>query len=150
MNDLPIPSGNNLINTNTPILQSNTLGSWGTLHKEAEPVASGPIEAPGSRENISISEQLPPEVASLGVKMHPTIIPIPQAVQQLGVQPAAANVSMPTFTVALPLTDDQIARGLTASITSSYHWLAQWCIRRLKQMHVGLKKIHGSITRVKE
>ena len=147
MNDLPIPSGNNPVAT---AAQVNPSGGWGGLHKEAEPISSGPVEISGPKESGQDTEQLPPEIASLGVKMHPTTIAIPQSLQQLGVQPAAANVSMPNLTVTLPLTDDQIALGLTQSITSSYHWLAEWCIRRLKQFHVGLKKIHGSIIRVKQ
>ncbi len=143
MNDLPSSS----VNTNPSMSPPGGGARW---HKEAEPMISAPIETSGPKEIGPDTEQLPPEIASIGVKIHPTTIAVPQTLQQLGVQPAGANVGAPTLTIALPLTDDQIAQGLTQSITSSYHWLAEWCIRRLKQMHVGLKQIHGSITRVKE
>lgn len=37
-------------------------------------------------------------------------------------------------TVTLPLTDDQIGAGLTAKVTASVRWLAEWCLRLLKIM----------------
>jgi len=88
------------------------------------------------------------EVASAGVTVHPTTIPVPLPVAQMGVQPGAANVPMPTATVTLPITDDKIAEGLAKSIKESFRWLAEWCVRRLKQVHMGLQSIHGKLTRV--
>jgi len=93
-------------------------------------------------------DTLPKEVASAGVSVHPTTVPIPNAVAKLGVQPGTANVPMPT-TVTLPITDDQIAQGLGKSIRESFRWLAEWCVRRLKQAHMGLQSIHGRLTRVR-
>lgn len=94
--------------------------------------------------------ELPKEVAQAGVKIHPTTVPIPPNVTQLGIKPAGANIPQATpESIALPLSEDQIAQGLHESVVSSWRWLAQWCIRRLKQMHVGLKTIHGTLTRVR-
>ncbi len=51
--------------------------------------------------------------------------------------------------IALPLTDDQIIQGLQQNVTNSWRWLAQWCLRKLKQLHLILKSIHGQIVRIK-
>ena len=92
--------------------------------------------------------ELPKEVASAGVTIQPTTIPIPQPIAQMGVAPGPANIPMPTAATTLPITDDQIAQGLGKSIKESFRWLAEWCIRRLKQVHIGLQSIHGKLTRV--
>lgn len=109
--------------------------------------------APNTPETIGVPnaaqevDALPKEVTSAGVSVHPTTIPVPQPVAKMGVQPASANIPMPAATVSLPLSDDDIAKGLHASITSSIRWLAEWCMRRLKQAHIGFKNIHGKIMR---
>ncbi len=94
-------------------------------------------------------DSLPKELASAGVTIHPTTIPVPQPVAKMGVAPVGANVPMPATSTVLPLTDDQIATGLNQSIASSWRWLATWCMRRLKQLHMGLKAIGGKVLRVK-
>jgi hypothetical protein len=99
------------------------------------------------KEAIAKSEGLSKEVASAGVTMHPSAIPIPQPVAKMGVKPAGDNVPMPAA-AALPLTDDQIAQGLAGSMRESFHWLAEWCLRRLKQVRIGLKSVHGKLTRI--
>lgn len=93
-------------------------------------------------------DSLPKELTSAGVTIHPTTIPVPQPVAKMGVQATGANIPTPAATVSLPLTDDQIATGLNQGIASSWRWLATWCIRRLKQVHMGLKAIHGKVMRV--
>lgn len=94
--------------------------------------------------------ELPKEVASVGVKAQPTTVQLPSNVQNLGVQTVGqSGPAGQATTVVLPLTDDQIAQGLHQGITSSFRWLAEWCIRRLKQVHMGLKTIHGKLMRVK-
>lgn len=78
---------------------------------------------------------LPKEVIAVGVSARPTKVSLPQAVQQLGVRATGqAQGSAQTPVVALPLTDDQIAQGLKVGVTNSWRWLAEWCIRRLKQL----------------
>lgn len=79
---------------------------------------------------------LPKEVVSVGVAPKPTSVKLPPAVQQLGVRASGGTVpSSQAPAVALPLTDDQIAQGLKHGITSSWRWLAEWCVRQLKQLH---------------
>lgn len=78
---------------------------------------------------------LPKEVVAVGVSQRPTNVKIPQAVQQMGVTIVGqSQTTQQAPTVALPLTDDQIAQGLKVGITNSWRWLAQWCVRRLKQL----------------
>lgn len=147
MNDLPNPQtfgvGPQNANSQPPSV------SGGMSTKEKETSSPGGIEAPGLKE-IGREAPLPSEVASAGVTGQFTSVSLPSAVQQLGIKPVGdTGVQAGAAAVSLPLTDDQIAQGLHQSIASSWRWLAQWCVRRLKQVHLALKKIHGKFTRVK-
>ncbi|MCX6793518.1 MAG: hypothetical protein NTY06_00235 [Candidatus Gottesmanbacteria bacterium] len=131
MNDLPTP----------------TQGTNPSINKEQE---TGGIGAEVPFRPVGQETELSPEVASSGVKIRPTTIPISPAAAQLGVKAAGQNIPAVSPAVTLPLSDDQIAQGLKQSIWSSWRWLAQWCVRRLKQVHMGLKNIHGRLTRVRQ
>jgi len=125
---------------------STTISQTGA--KEVEPGGIAPQE--GLRDATGQEVSLPKEVISQGVRIQPTSAPIPPSVAQMGVKPAGANIPAPTTTtVALPITDDQISRGLHFGISNSLYWLAQWCIRRLKQVHIALKNVHGKLIRTK-
>lgn len=90
----------------------------------------------GLRDATGQEADLPKEVISAGVQVKPTSIPIPAPVAQMGVKPAGNNVPTQTTTkVSLPLTQDQIAKGLRESIVNSIRWLAEWCVKRMKQLH---------------
>jgi len=123
MNDLPVP----------------VQGTTPSINKEQETgrVTDAPFR-PTTQET-----ELSTEVASSGVKIQPSTIPIPPAVQQMGVKPAGQNIPPAGPAVSLPLSDVQIAQGLKQSVWSSWRWLAQWCVRKLKQ-------IHGRLTRVRQ
>jgi hypothetical protein len=140
MNDLPTPVQNA---NQSPV---STAGG-GISSKEKE--TGGPTREASFRP-VGIESELSPEVVSSGVKVQPTSIPIPPPVSQLGVNPAGQNIPPPPAAVTLPLSDDQIATGLKQSVWSSWRWLSEWCIRKLKQVHTGLKNIHGKLTRVRE
>lgn len=114
--------------------------------------ASGPITT-GNKEiegNIEMGElplrptspevNLPKEVASAGVSAYPTTVSIPPTVAQMGVMATGANVPTAAATVVLPLTDDQIALSLKKSVKVSIRWLAEWCVRKIKQLHHSLLK----------
>ncbi len=140
MDDLPTPAlqGNNQINTNTtnnPIIQSGNI----SVGKEVEPSGVG-IEEPGLKDISGKEIELPKEVIAAGVKVQPTTVQLPQAVTQMGVTPVGNSVVTQVPAVALPLTDDQIALGLKQSIMSSWRWLAEFCVRKLKQLHKSLTK----------
>lgn len=115
-------------------------------------VVGGTFDAKETLTDVTGQEmELPNEVASAGVRMQPTTIPIPPPVAQLGVKPAGPSTPVTTSapTVMLPISDDQIARGLTMSVNESWRWLSEWCTKRLKQLHIGIQNAGGKIIRVK-
>lgn len=119
----------------------------GSIAKETAPVI-GHIEAPVITE-IGKEIELPLEVAKSGVTIQSDSIELPPPVTQLGVKSVGvqATTTVTTTTVALPLTDDQIAQGLHQSIMSSWRWLSEWCMRQLHAAHKTIKSIHGKVTR---
>ncbi|MBI2405046.1 hypothetical protein HYV22_02600 [Candidatus Gottesmanbacteria bacterium] len=120
----------------TPSVPSGGLGIGG---KEKEVVGAIAGELPLTP--VGQEAELPKEVASAGVSAQPTSISIPPNVSQMGVTPLGQNVSATPSggTVTLPLSDDQIAQGMRQNITNSWRWLAQWCKRRLMQIHARLR-----------
>lgn len=129
--------------TQTPAPQPAPMPASG---KEQEPLARA--EASGLRE-VGQDIELPKEVGASGVRVTPTTVTIPQSVSQQGVKPvgpvAPASAAVP---VSLPLSDDQIAQGLKQGVANSWRWVAEWCVRRLKQAHTAIKSIHGKLVRV--
>lgn len=101
---------------------------------------------------VSKEIELPEEVEKAGVVMKKETIELPPDVKKLGVSstgasvPVAQTASLPK--VSLPISDDQVIAGLHTQITNALHWLAVWCIKKLKKAHVMLKVIHGKIVRV--
>lgn len=143
MNDAA-PGANNSMYQSPP---DPVVGAPVGVHKEIENAAP-PSESPMVQEYGREVDSLPKEVASAGVTIRPTTIPIPPPAASLGVTPGPSNIPLPTATVVLPLSDDQIAQGLGKSISTSWRWLAEWCLRRLKQAHVGLQYVKGRLVRV--
>lgn len=129
MDDLPT-------NQLTPQVSGGTLGIGG---KEQEPGGAG-LEQPGLRDIPGTEIELPKEVAAAGVRAQPTTVQLPQAATQMGVKAVGDAVIPQATTVALPLTDDQIALGLKQSVVSSWRWLAEWCMRKIKQLHAKILK----------
>lgn len=146
MNDLPTTSSGNNPTNNPP---DDTYQS-GSIAKEIEGgIGMAPAEISPVTE-VGKDIDLPKEVQNAGVSIHPTVVQIPQPLSQAGVQPAGGNVPVGSGkTVVLPLSDDQIAQGLHQGIDSSWRWLAEFCIRRLKQMHILLKTIGGRTVEVR-
>lgn len=116
--------------------------------KELEPSVSS-VEVNGLQE-VGKDVDLPKEVAATGVRISPTTVQVPPPVAQLGVQPVAAPPAVAPVTVVLPLSDEQIAQGLHQGLASSWRWVAEWCVRRLKQAHLALRSVHGKTTRVSQ
>jgi hypothetical protein len=119
----------------------------GSMAKESGPNISF-VEAPLIQE-VGQETPLSNEVAKAGVTIQPTTVTLPPSVQQLGVkavgQAPSSVVAAPS--VALPLSDDQIAIGLHQSLMSSWRWLAEWCARQLKFVHITVKQIRGKAIR---
>jgi len=116
-----------------------------SLGKEAETI-SGQVtmaEVPHITE-IGKDIDLPKEVSAVGVSVHPTTVVIPPKVSSMGVKPAGNNVTIGDgSSIALPLSDDLILQGLKQNPTSSWRYLAEWCKRRLLQMHRVIRTISG-------
>ncbi len=128
--------------------QQSVSGGGVAIGKEVEVVGVSRVEAAAIKE-IGREIELPPNVTNAGVQVRPTTVQIPKPVAQMGVKPAGQTVMPPAVSVSLPLSDEQIAKGMHQGITSSWRWLAEWCRRRLKQAHIVLKTFHGKIARVK-
>jgi hypothetical protein len=128
MNTLP-DIGNIASSIPTPPQMVGSIGK----EKETLPVSS----SENTLKDVGKEMELPKEVVSAGVSMTPTVVSIPPPVQTLGVKLAGQNVpAVSTNSVSLPLSDDQIAQGLHASITSSLRWLAEWCRHKLKVLGI--------------
>ncbi len=158
MNDLPVSSASTApsdpVNAGMPQSTQHdpsfsSAVSYG--NKEASPASTMPDRMEGLADATGQELELPKEVVSAGVRVHPTTIKIPAPVSKLGVKPSGMNIPVQTTsTVVLPLTDDQIAKGLHEGINNSVRWLAEWCVKRLKHLHYTLKNVNGSLLRVKE
>jgi hypothetical protein len=106
-------------------------------------------------ENVGVVDRaaeldLPKEVVKSGVISIPQIVKVPTHLEGSGV--AASGVNAPLGSgdsIALPLTDVEIIGGLSQDSTKSIKWLAEWCVRRLKILHVSLKNLRGKIVRSK-
>jgi len=89
------------------------------------------------------------EIEKLGVQLKKEEIKLPPAVEKMGVRPSGAAMPAPSApAVTLPLTDDQVVKGLAFPLISSLRWLAEFCLRQLKKAHIGLKKVHGKMVRI--
>ena len=134
MDDLPVSSP-----TVPPSAPVNAVGS---MAKEVAPLVSN-TEAPILQE-IGKEAELSSEVQHAGVRMQSDTIELPPPITQAGVKAVGPTApAVPAQSVKLPLCDDEIAQGLTQSITSSLRWLAEWCERQLKAAHLIVKNIHG-------
>lgn len=93
--------------------------------------------------------ELEPELEKAGVQKVHGEVQIPAPVSQMGVKQAGPTAPVSgQVAVTLPITDDQVLKGLHANIFDAFRWLAEWSIRRLKMAHLALKKIGGKIVRV--
>jgi len=112
---------------------------------EKEREAVGPQEV--VRE-VGKEVEPPKEVEEAGVKLKKEEIRLPPPIEKLGVKPTGPAAPPPPPAVSLPLTDDQVMKGLASPIISSLRWLAEFCLRQLKKAHLTLKKVQGEIIRV--
>ena len=145
MNDLSSSSDPNVSPSPSPAVPPVAPA---TLSGNKEVVAGGMNQQESLRDATGQEFELPKEVTSAGVRMQPTTVAIPPNVSKMGVQPAGQNVPVQTApAVPLPLTDDQIAVGLQEGVTSSWRWLSEWCVRRLRQVHIAVKAVHGKLIR---
>lgn len=114
--------------------------------KEEEPIGNETLkEAPGE-----FKETAPAKEVSAFIKPTSVVPEIPPEIEKTGVikhtGPTTPIPKKPT-SVNLPLTDEQIVRGLHAHIWESLRWLAVWCVRKLKKAHIFVREAHGRLIR---
>lgn len=148
MTDLPDPTiqNNGTATGSTPVALQSSPTSQTTTHaltKEQEPIGSNEPVLEEIGQEISVA----PELEKIGVLKTSETIVLPPDVRKMGVTAVGVGQPVVTTTVRVPLTDDQIIKGLHAQIISSIRWLAEWCIRQLKKGHIHLKTIKGKIVR---
>ena len=130
----------------TAVSTPTTVSQVGIPQKESEPA---PKPETGQKESQLTDIELAPELEAAGVEKLSETIELPPDIAGMGVQTVGPSQPVTTTqTTSLPLTDDQIVQGLHVKIALSLRWLAQWCIRQLKVVHIHLKKAHGKIVRV--
>ncbi|KKR33042.1 MAG: hypothetical protein UU37_C0003G0035 [Candidatus Gottesmanbacteria bacterium GW2011_GWA2_41_12] len=125
--------------------------SPGTTGIGKEGGAIGEVKTGEILKESSLEMELPKEVKEMGARVHKEVIELPPDVKKLGVTSVGAGTpvtSSTATTVVLPISDQQVVAGLHAQITSALHWLAAWCVRKLKQAHMTIKVVHGKIMRV--
>ncbi len=116
------------------------------VNKEKEPV--------GTKESflkeVGSEVEIPAEVQRSGVVPRTEKIEIPPDLKQIGLTQTGLATPVPFQpTLNLPITDEEIEKGLHASILTSLRWLAEWCLFQLKKAHLTLKVIKGIVRRVR-
>jgi len=133
MTDLPTPQRAGDFPASKP--SAAPIMSEGTGSKEKEAgfgIPESPLAVVGKEVDVS------KEVASVGVHVQPTTIPLPDTLERAGVKPSGTNVPSPDVaTIHLPITDKEIAEGLHRNLTDSMRWLAEFC--KLQLLKVGIK-----------
>lgn len=136
--DDPVPASNPMSQpTEDQASQVQPISPSGSKEVEFGSISSPEVPL---RDASSQEIELPKEVAQAGVSVTPTTISIPANVQQLGVAPAGVNVQAVATPQVVPLSDVQIVEGLKQGVKTSWRWLAEWCVRRIKQLHHGAMK----------
>lgn len=133
----------NLPNPQTSGDDSRVAQSVGSTNKETLVTSEQP-----PIEEIASDVELSPELEEAGVLKRSETIDLPLDVTNLGVTGTGHAQPLSTAdTIQLPLDDQQIITGRKAKLTSSWRWLAEWCLFRLKKAHIALKVVAGKIVR---
>ena len=100
-------------------------------------------------EEIRKELELAPEVKEAGVEVKSEEIELPPPLPKMGVIPVGISQPVqPPPGANVPLPDETIVNNTGGSIWASLTWLAQWCLKQLKKVHVQIKKVHGRIVRI--
>lgn len=101
-----------------------------TVHEHSE--IKKPKEVAEHIKEVSQRPEIPKDVEKAGLQHTGPTTPFRQATKE---------------TAKLPLTDDEIVKGLHAHIWESIRWMSIWCVRQLKKAHVAIKEVHGRLIR---
>lgn len=95
-------------------------------------------------EEVGTLPELAPELREVGVEQVSETVNIPQPVSEAtGLTHAGPTTPVgvqPQFKVKVPLTDDQIKKGLHQKVADSILWLAYWCLRQIKMAQAKVVK----------
>lgn len=145
MSDLPDSTGSGTVSPqiHTPPTPSGVSSGGVSKEHEVLPRSEGAL-----LEEVSSEVELSKELEQVGLQKRSETIELPLDVAQMGVvshshaQPIAQSV-----TIQLPLSDDQIEKGLHAKLSQSIRWFAQWCLYKLQRAHIQLKVVAGKVVR---
>lgn len=119
------------------------------MQQQQQPVGSGDPEHVTSSERQKSAEveevvefdTVDPEVKP-HVEVKPESMKIPSELKNVGVAP----VSNPQFTTTqgmkLPMATEEIPKGLSSPVDSSFRWLTVLTIYLMEQSHLSIKKAH--------
>ena len=137
-------------NSDNSTLSSSVVKSVASVSSGNKEVAAAIKTGEATIKEISQDVEIPQSIKAVGVEKIEGKIELPPDIKKLGVTSGASQMPVNSATtVTLPLTDDKILSGLNAPIAQSIKWLAVWCLLKLQKAHLTLKKIHGSIIRIK-
>lgn len=128
-----------------PVSPTKTAFGAGIGLKEREFLAQ---QEEAALEEVRKELELAPEVKEAGVEVKKEEIELPPPLPKMGVTQVGPETPTQTPAVSLPLADDKIVSSQGFSIWASITWLAQWCLRQLKKVHIKLKKVGGQIVRI--
>lgn len=114
---------------------------------EAEPARTSETQEATFHEVV---EHEPEAELSSYVQSRQETIKLPEDLkQETGAQELPPTQFSTHQEVKLPISDEEIEEGRKKPVTSSFRWLAEFCLYLLHQAHLTLKNIHGKIVRVK-
>lgn len=120
--------------------------------QQSQQVSTGsPEHAPASeRQNHAEVEEVvefntvDPDVKN-HVEVRPESIKIPPELKNAGITPVTNPQFTTTQGMKLPLATEEIPKGLSAPVDSSFRWLAVLTIYMLEQSHISIKKAHKGL-----
>lgn len=120
--------------------------TWGPPEREPH---SPPKERADHIEMHEMVEHEPDAEISEHLQKARHAIHLPQDLKNIGVleQEESAQHPIPK-TIRIPLTDDQIAQGLSSPIDSSVRWLAESCKRMFEKIGIRIRVAHGKAERI--
>lgn len=120
--------------------------TWGPPEREPH---SPPKERADHIEMHEMVEHEPDAEISEHLQKARHAIHLPQDLKDIGVLEQEENAQHPTpKTIKIPLTDDQIAQGLSSPIDSSVRWLAESCKRMFEKIGIRIRVAHGKAERI--
>ncbi|NTU46901.1 hypothetical protein HGA88_04725 [Candidatus Roizmanbacteria bacterium] len=104
---------------------------------------AGPIST--TEQTPAVEYSVPPVNNYVEVKKEVPEIPVEVKKAGVEIHPSAAT---PPDPLNIPLSDEEIVKGLHKPVSSAWRWLATFALLMLKRSHYTIKVIHGHAKRV--